>query len=598
MSGNARTPGFRLGRDTLLTFSTEGLALLGMVLSFRLAAEQSKVDLDLYVIARRTVAFLFPVVLMGAMVGLTRFVAMDAAPDAARRYLRGAFSVVAPLGVLVSLLSIVLAEPLAWMLFGDSGSAALVPPIGVMTFGMAAHGVAYGYLRGRGRIVAANALQLIVLAIGPCLAFVLFTDMPSALWATAVSWLLPPLVAMAPDLIQDDGPVRRERGEILRYGLPRVPGDVALGALLTVPGYIALRTHGLDVSGEVGFGATLLNIAAAAFSPVALLLLPAAAAKLARGEYDDLSARVARMSRLVLLASVALTAGFELLATPLLLIYLGPTGEAYVPMARLVFIGALPFAYFNGMRSLLDAYFRTPRNGINLSKSFAILLLGGLVHLLVPTPWYTMPVVLLVALSYLGLATWSDVRYVQDELRRLAAQADGVLRVVVVVPEAEGGSVYADARGEADRLGTLGARVSVMHLESRTSLWRLWLARQRLKRLIITERADVVLSLYGSAAGLFTVLSSLSPVVVTFVGDDVHRDGVPGVARPWLGRLFSQLAAFFAAGLICRNSTVRDGLWWRGSEALVVDAPDGSPEAASVTLAHLRSVALHKPIDP
>lgn len=589
---------FRIGRDTLLTFGTEGLALLGMVLAFRLAAADGKHGLDVYVIARRTVAFLFPVVLMGAMVGITRFVAMSSSPESARRYLRGAFSVVAPMGILVCVVGFVAARPLAWMLFDDPASHALVPPIGVFTFGMAAHGVAYGYLRGRGRIIQANLLQLLVLAIGPCMAFVLFSDMAGVLWATGLSCLLPPLLFVAPDLLRPSGPAARERGEVLRYGLPRVPGDVALGALLTVPGYIALRTHGLDLSGEVGFGATLLNIAAAAFSPVALLLLPAAATKLARGEYGDLSQRVARMSRLVLLASVALTLGFELLATPLLRIYLGATGDAYVPMARLIFLGALPFAYFNGMRSLLDAYFRTPRNGINLSKSFVLLLIGGAVHLIIPTPWYTMPVVLLVALAYLGLATWSDARYVQGELRRLAQQGTGVIRAIVVVPEAEGGTVYAPARDEAQLLRRDGAHIALLHLESRTSPWRLWQARQRLKRLIARERPDVVLSLYGSAAGLFAVLSSSAPVVVTFVGDDVHRNGVPGLARPWLGRLFSQIAAFFAAGLICRSTEVRDGLWWRSSEAVVIDQEPGSREAARITLEHLRSVALHKPADP
>lgn len=588
---------FKIGRDTLLTFGTEGLALLGMVLAFRLAAQESKQDLDLYVIARRTVAFLFPLVLMGAMVGLTRFVAMSASAEAARRYLRGALAVVVPLGVLVSAVCHFFQEPLSWILFDDHTRAPLVPPVGIMTFGMAAHGVAYGYLRGRGRIVLANALQLVVLAIGPCLAFVLFDDMPRILWATGLSWLLPPLLCIAPELFHHDGSSHRERGEILRYGLPRVPGDVALGALLTVPGYIALRTYGLGFSGEVGFGATLLNIAAAAFSPVALLLLPAAATKLARGEYADLAQRVARMSLLVLLASIALTLGFELLASPLLLIYLGPNGESYVTISRIIFLGALPFAYFNGMRSLLDAYYRTPRNGINLSKSFAILLLGGAFHLVVPTPWYTVPVVLLIALTYLGLATWSDARYVHDELKRLAAQDMGALRVVVVVPEPEGGKVYESAREEAAHLQALGARVALLHLESRTSLLRLWMARQRLKRLIVRERPDVVLALYGSAAGLFTVLSSSVPVVVTFVGDDVHRNGVRGIARPWLGRLFSQLAAFFASGLICRNAEVRDGLWWRGNEAVLIGDAAGSREAAEQALVHLRSVAMHKPAD-
>lgn len=58
---------------------------------------------------------------------------------------------------------------------------------------------------------------------------------------------------------------------------------------------------------------------------------------------------------------------------------------------RLVFLAALPFAFFNGMRSVLDAYYLTPRTGVNLVVSLlAILLLGGAVHLSISTPWYTM----------------------------------------------------------------------------------------------------------------------------------------------------------------------------------------------------------------
>lgn len=586
----------RIGRDGALTYLTEGLALLGMVLSFRLAAEQGKDSLDLYVIARRTVAFLFPAVLMGAMVGLTRFVAMSGSPAAARRYLFGALSWVLPLGALVILAGWIFAAPLAWLLFDDRASAPLVPPIALMVVGVALHGVAYGYLRGRGAIVLANALQLMVLAIGPCAAFLAFAGMERALWVTGAVWALAPLASLLPDLFAaDTGPIGRARAELLRYGLPRVPGDIALGALLTVPGYVALRTHGIGISGEVGFGATLLNIAAAVFSPVALLMLPSASAQLARGAHGALADGVGRASRLILLASVALVAGFELLSAPLLRIYLGPSGDAYLGMSRIIFIGALPFAYFNGMRSLLDAYFRTPRNGINLLRSFGILLVGSAFHLTVPTPWYTMGIVLVMAMVYLGVATWRDAAFVQQELRRLHAQGRHALRVVVVVPEAEEGEVYRDARAEARKLERLGARVASFHLASRTSFWRLWRDRRRLKRVIRRERPDVVLAQYGSVAGLFTVLASAQPVVVTFVGDDLDRSAVPGVARPWLGGLFSQLAAFFAAGILCRADDVRERLWWRTSEAVVVAGDPGTDESARAILGHLRAVATHQP---
>ena len=168
---------------------------------------------------------------------------------------------------------------------------------------------------------------------------------------------------------------------------------------------------------------------------------------------------------------------------------------------------------------------------------------------------------------------------------------------MVVIPEHEHGTVYTDARREATRLEHHGAQVTFFHLDSRSSLWKLWRDRRRLKRVMKNARPDVVHVHYGSVAGLFTVLASAQPVVITFVGDDLDRSAVPGVARPWLGGLFSQLAAFFAAGLVCRNAAVRDLLWWRSSEALVLDAPTGSDAAVLATLGHLRAVAMHKPAD-
>lgn len=585
------------GRDGVLTYLTEALALLGMVLTFRLAALQSKEDLDLYVIVRRTVAFLFPMVLLGAMVGLTRYTAMSTSGPVARRYLRGALAWVLPLGLGLWGLCALFARPLAWTLFGSYDKASLVAPLGLMTLGIALHGVAYGYLRGRGATVIANGLQITVLALAPCAAFVLFDDMSLVLWSTGAAWALSALLSVLPGIFSDtEGGFRREGAELLRYGLPRVPGDVALGALLTVPGYVALRTHGLSISGEVGFGATLLNIAAAVFSPVALLLLPAASAQLAAGDHAGLAQRIRGMSRIIFLASVALMLGFEVLAELALDIYLGPTGEQYVPMARLVFLGALPFAYFNGMRSVLDAYFRTPRNGVNLTAAFLLLLAGSALHLLVPTPWYTMGLVLVAALLYLGWATWRDVRFVVSELDRLSAQAGHVLQVLVVIPDKEDGQVYADAKREAAELTALGARVTLFHLEDRSSAWRLFRARRKLRSVLKEKRPDVVHVHYGSVAGLFTVLSSAVPVVVTFVGDDLDRSTVPGIARPWLGKFFSQVAAFFAAGLICRDTYVRDRLWWRSSEAMVLNGA-GSRREAELTLAHLRTVALHKPVE-
>ncbi|MEO8588236.1 MAG: hypothetical protein ABI432_02620, partial [Flavobacteriales bacterium] len=143
------------GRDQLFTYFTEGMALLGLILTYRLAAHTSKQNLDLYVIARRTMAFLFPLVLMGAMVGLTRYTAMSASPEVARRYLRGALAWVLPLGLAMWGLFAVFAHPFAVVIFGSEEGTPLMAPLGAMTFGIALHGVAYGFLRGRGAVMLA-----------------------------------------------------------------------------------------------------------------------------------------------------------------------------------------------------------------------------------------------------------------------------------------------------------------------------------------------------------------------------------------------------------------------------------------------------------
>lgn len=585
----------RQGRDALLTLATEGLAMLGMVWAYRLAARHDAdgTTLGLYVIVRRTVSFGFPVLLLGAAISLTRFAAMTGDPSARRRYLAAALSWVLPLGGITMAIGVFLSSPLSWTVFGEAEHAALLPPLALMVVGIGSHGVVYAQLRGIGNGPAANATQLMALAVAPCAAFLLFDRLEEVLWCTAIAWTAVSLGVFAALLLgRPVGSLQRERAELLRYGLPRVPGDVAMAALLTVPVYIAARTHGLGVGGQVGFGATLLNLAAAVFNPVALLLLPAAAAQLAHGDHARLSASIARLSRIMVLAALALMIGFELLAAPLLHAYIGTAADEHITISRLCFLGALPFGYFFGMRSVLDAYFQTPRNGVNLLKAFGILLLGGFIHLVVPTPDHTMAVVMVAALWYLGWATWRDVRFVRRELDRLAHRDPVALDVVVVIPDATTGITYQGSMAQAKAMIDHGASVAFFHLESRTSPMELWKSRRRLKMLLRTHRPDVVHVHYGSLAGLWTVLNSPLPVVVTFMGDDLDRSDMPGLVRPWLGVLFSQLAAFFAAGIICADERTRENLWWRANEARVVPVNDAS--GALRSLEHLRTIGHHR----
>lgn len=581
----------RQGRDQMSTFAAEGLSMLGMVLAYRLAANMGKQDLDLYVVVRRTVSFIYPLLLVGAAVGLMRFVAMAADPLRQRAYLHGTLRWVAPLGLLLAAIGFIWSEPIAWLLFGPGVGVDLVAPLTLMIAAISVHGVGYSYLRGKGTLTLANSVQVWALALAPCIALVAFDDMSTILWATGIGWLVAALLAVLRDLLApSQATSKRERAELLRYGLPRLPGDMALGALLTVPVYVVARTHGLAASAELGFGTTLLNFVAAVFSPVTLLLLPASAAQLAAGDHHGLSTRIGRMVRIMLLASLGIMLAFEVGADLLLHLYLGDAGETYVFSARIVFLGALPFGFYFGLRSVLDAYYHTPRNGVNLLMSFVIFMAGAFLHFIIPSAPVVVAIALVVSLYYLGWVTWRDVEFVRSELERLAHDESKGLRMVMVIPAREEEvEAYDFARQQAARFGSsFGAHVEIFYLASRTSLWRLLRDRRRLQKLLRKSRPDVVHVHYGSVAALFTVLSSAVPVVVNFHGSDLLRGRDLGYRRSILGKLFSQLAAFFSAGIICDREELRERLWWRHEEARVLPTQD--PTSLEATHAFLRSV--------
>ncbi|MBK7382809.1 MAG: hypothetical protein IPI81_05665 [Flavobacteriales bacterium] len=578
------------GRNQVITFAAEGLSMVGMVLAYRLVALVDKEYLDLYVVVRRSVSFIYPLLMVGAAVGLMRFVAMARKPERQRAYLFGTFRWVIPLGAVLTLIGVIWSGPIAWLIFGDDIGVDLVPPLGLMIAAISIHGTVYSYLRGKGSMLVANGIQVFALAVVPCVTIIAFRDLSMVLWATGIAWLVVPLIAVLPDLLRPrEGSSRKERAELLRYGLPRLPGDLALGALLTVPVYVVARTHGLDASGEIGFGTTLLNFTAAMFSPVALLLLPASAAQLASGDHKGLSARIGKLERLMFLASLALMLVFELSADLLLGLYLGPAGAEYVLMCRVIFLGALPFGIFIGLRSVLDAYYHTPRNGINLLKAFLILLFGSFLHFSIPSPPFAVGVALVVALYYLGWTTWRNVRFVRSELDRLATEGDTALRLVVVIPAEEKSGHYPDSHRQAEAMAERhGVKVTYFYLEDRVRLWKLIRDRQRFKRLLLRERPDLVSAHFGSVSAMFTVLSSSLPVAVTFLGSDLLRTKEIAMRRRVLGRWFSQFAAFFSAGIICDREELRERLWWRYDEARVLPVADvGSVEE---TYRYLRSL--------
>ncbi|MBK9419866.1 MAG: glycosyltransferase [Flavobacteriales bacterium] len=561
-------------RIHIATYGAEGAVLLGTVVVYKLAALHfGNAGFEPYAVVRRTISFLQTVLLFGLGVALVRFVAMAPSKPEQVGLLHAVVRPLTLVSLAVLAICTIAPEGLSKLFFGDASHAALTLPIGLLTVGLLLHSVIYSYWRGSMEMGKANVLQVLNLAVVPNAAMWWGKDMTTVLWTMGIAWCVFSAIGLVPVLISPKKLLSAgERSRLLRYGLPRVPGDLVLASLLTIPVYLVNHVSGLGAGAQVAFGLTLVNLASSAYSPLSLLLLPAASGMLAEKKWPDLERRTERIAWTALISGIAMVGVFQLIASPLLRWYLGDTGAAMETTCRIIFIGAIFMGVFVSLRSILDAYYTAPRNTFNLLAAFALFLLGvGSYLWFWPSLNFALVTTIVAPLALLAWLTWKSIAWMRRDLRSMGTEKDHVLRVLVVIPGIAGTSGMPFSHRQAEAIKAMpGYDVYTYMLSTRTSIRGLLNARRELKNMESTFRPDVVHVHYGTVTALFTLLTVRCPLVVSFHGSDLNPTPTDGIWRDRMGRLFSQLAALGATGIICVSEGLRARLWWRKEDAAVI----------------------------
>lgn len=338
------------------------MVLVAQLVAFRLAASLLGPDgFSEFAISRRTLSVLQPLTWMGMGIALPRFLADSRLSDAERRTAYATTIWVIALMSLACAVLLALAPDLsAGLLFGDAEYAAFMPVLGLMGLGMGLHATAYSYFRGLLNMRAANALYVVNLAVIPLVGLLLADSALAALTIMGGGWLFVSLAWLLRTpwthafSFSAKGSLR-----VLRYGVPRMPGQLAVMALLTAPATLASHRYGVLVGGFVAFGTSILGMAAAAFAPVSLILLPRASQMIAEGAGSTLRTHVRRILQATLVISGVATALLVLLGRPIVTVYLGDEFADAVTIVRIAAVGIVPYSLYIVCRGLIDAFYES-----------------------------------------------------------------------------------------------------------------------------------------------------------------------------------------------------------------------------------------------
>jgi len=399
-------------RDYATTFFTEVLVLTSSLLVYRLVAQQQgSIAFAAYALGRRTLTLVLPLCVVGLDVALARYVAFAAksSPATAHAYLTGALLVGGTATALTS--AVILAAPvtIAELLFGAPELADVIRSLPVLLAGALLHVISYANLRGSNRIGAANAVMAVNHAAIPLVAFGLFAGpVARSLVLMGVGWITWSSLVLAFQRFaaRDARPAAKE---LLVFGLRRLPGDLVQLLLFALPAMLFAHITDLREAGIVALGITAIGLVGSSLAPVSFVLLPHAAALMARGAVTELRAHVRQIVLLMLPILVAGTLLVEVIAEPLLAAYLGPEYAGGADTLRILMLAAVPYGLYVMLKSVIDARHVTAVNARNMVVAFALFVVIAVPSALASTGLGVL-VAFVVAVCLLGILTVVEVQ--------------------------------------------------------------------------------------------------------------------------------------------------------------------------------------------
>jgi O-antigen/teichoic acid export membrane protein len=365
-------------RDYGFTVGVTVVVVISYLMTLRLVAHHFGADaFGEYALVRRTLAVLAPVAILGSDYATARFVAYAIGHGRpSRPYLPAALTVMLAAVAVVSCLLLVFRTASAQLFFGSAGYVSLVVLLPLLLLGTGLNSVGYNYLRGRAHFLTANVLQVVNQAGIPLVSIFVGGSVVGALLSMALGWIVvsAAFVAVMPMEVRQ---FRLHVTDILKYGVPRAPGDMLQLGLLAAPSVFAAHLANIRTAGLVAFGTASLTMIGTAMSPLSFILLPMSARMMAAGKLDALRLHI--VSVLKLLVPIVVTGTFllELFATPLVRAYLGKSFEGSDYIVRLILLAGPPYALYFALKSIVDARHVAPINTRNMAAAAVSFALGA-----------------------------------------------------------------------------------------------------------------------------------------------------------------------------------------------------------------------------
>lgn len=370
----------------VMTLSLVVISLVGRLLGPTALAE--------YLLVRRVLAWLTMGTLVGLGTALPRYVARAAAQSGTNNpsvYFWGASALLILSSLIFGVIAFIFRGTLADWLFGDSRRGGLVIALALVVAGLAAQTAVFGYYRGLLTMVRANAIQVCNMGLIPLAVVLALYRTHSIPWIVGLIGLLTVMCSglFATPLLrrltfsQLSGCVAGIV-ELLRYGIPRVPGDFGMQALMALGPVVAAHFVPMAEVASLLLGLSMLMVTGYAAGPLSVVLLSKLSMMLGQNRMKEVRARLEYLMTAIPEISVFACIHLTVFADVLVHFWVGAKFPADILVIRMAILAIPPYLFYMALRSTIDAVTVKPINAGNVITGLVVFfaLLGVSVKLM------------------------------------------------------------------------------------------------------------------------------------------------------------------------------------------------------------------------
>lgn len=382
-------------KDIFLTSLTSVVSILSMIIMARLLAQGLGPELfGVYSLARRIVSNVVPLAGLSMGISLARYIALSRDRKQISEYLVSSLLIVMVATIIIILFFLCWGNTLTVLFFHNSRYLLLFYGVLLMLIGYGLFTILYAFYRGLQKMNYANLWQLLIIALFPLIISFLFAEQGSAelilfLMGTALFISVFPLGHILKDMNWPGfNRIRKSTKELLRYGIPRTPGDFAFAGLLTVGPFLSAYFGSLKDAGYFVIGQTVFRVMESSLVAFGLVALPKVTQLFAEGRDQFLKMRIIDTMTLILHLGLFVSIQIFIWSEEIIKVWLGPEYLEAIPIMEILLFSLCPYLGYVMLRSIVDAVEVKAINTLNLFISLGL------------------AIVLSVLFGYAGLGGW------------------------------------------------------------------------------------------------------------------------------------------------------------------------------------------------